>query len=180
MLNFPPYTYAEDSALLGRFLSSIKQPGDLLEIGVGNGGNLSLALQNGRFKNITGTDILHLTSVRHDLPRSIELIKADAATCFRPESFDIVAFNPPYVPSEEIIDPATDGGKGGVEIPLRFLSGALNVLRDDGIVVMILSSEDSLDALEHYCQNKNLEIKKVGQTPLFFETLVLFVINRRK
>ena len=62
------------------------------------------------------------------------LILADAASCFMDGCFDLVAFNPPYVPSGKIEDVAVDGGAEGTEVALRFLEEALRVVeegRDD-------------------------------------------------
>jgi len=177
-LNTDPYIYAEDSAFLGEFLSAFEKSGNYLEIGVGNGGNILVAL--GKFGSVVGTDLLNLISLRRAVPRSAELIQADRANCFRPNVFDVIAFNPPYVPTGKIFDLATDGGIDGMEVPLKFLSSALKALKPNGIVVMLLSSENSLDSLNDYCEVNHLDLRRVDKKSLFFETLFLFVISRAK
>jgi release factor glutamine methyltransferase len=179
-MNETPYLYSEDSNLLGKFLSNLEGSGSYLEIGAGNGGNLLEANRGHKFENVVGTDIFSLDKIREELPRDVELVLADKASCFRAGTFDVVAFNPPYVPSIGIQDPTTDGGYGGIEIPLLFLSSALFVLKENGIVVMILSSEDSLKEVETFCSARNLILTRALETKLFFESLYVFVVSRKK
>src|SRR5690242_3259330 len=79
-----------------------------LEIGFGSGAVLQILTE--RFKFVVGTDI-GMTSGPPKTSTAEEVI-ADRATCFRAHVFDLVAFNPPYLPSESIEDVTTDGGKG--------------------------------------------------------------------
>jgi len=172
------YVYSEDSRLLGEFLSSIDDSGAILEIGTGNGGNLSLIHQRGKFQLIVGTDLMPLFYLRDHAPKDVELIQADKASCFRPASFDLVVFNPPYVPSDVFDDITVDGGRGGIEKPLEFLSSALSVVRRDGKIAMVLSSEDSIAALESYCESLGLFSVKVLEAKLFFESLFVYLITK--
>lgn len=174
-----PYVYSEDSKLLGDYLVTLEEADSFLEIGAGGGGNLLRAEKSRLFDSIVGTDLSSLVSLRKQLPRSIELITTDRASCFRPSSFDLIAFNPPYLPSEGVEDLAVDGGAGGIEIPLKFLEGAISVLRADGKVVMLLSSEDSIEELNSFCKKENLLFKKVAESNLFFESLFVFLITRK-
>lgn len=171
------YVYSEDSKLLGEFLLTLNDSGALLEIGAGNGGNLSLVQKLGKFEMIVGTDILPLLSARTKLPRGIELIQTDRASCFRPESFDVIVFNPPYVPSNGFDDVTVDGGHAGMEKPLEFLSSALLVLKRKGKIAIVLSSEDSLAVLENYCESHNLLSARVLEAKLFFESLFVYLIT---
>jgi release factor glutamine methyltransferase len=174
-----PYRYSEDSRLLGEYLSTMEGSGSFLEIGVGGGRNLTRLELLHKFDRIVGTDLMNLAQVRKELPRSLELIVADKASCFRSGSFDIIAFNPPYLPSESIEDRAIDGGRGGVEVPLQFLDSALSVLRSGGRIIMLLSSDDSLEDLKKFCEEHDLLLAKVAETALFFEWLFVFLIIRK-
>jgi len=173
------YRFSEDSRLLGEYLSKMEGSGSILEIGVGGGGNLSKLELLRKFDRIVGTDLINLALIRKELPRSVELVVADKASCFRADTFDIVAFNPPYLPSESIEDRATDGGRGGVEVPLQFLNSALSVLKIGGRIVLLLSSDDSLEDLEQFCEERNLSLAKVAESALFFEWLFVFLITRK-
>jgi release factor glutamine methyltransferase len=168
-----PYVYAEDSRLLGDSILSLDDSDSFLEIGAGYGGNL-LKVKD-KFRIAVGTD-LNL-EVRNDFP-PVELVVADKASCFRSSSFDLVAFNPPYVPSEGIKDRTIDGGRNGMEIPLEFLSSALEVLKPGGRVAMVVSSENSIDELEDFCVKRGLQATRIAEARLFFESLFVYLINR--
>ncbi len=172
--------YSEDSELLGKYLITLEGSGSFLEIGVGGGSNLSSVDRGRRFERIVGTDLLPLSSIRQELPRSIELAVTDRASCFRASTFDVIAFNPPYVPSGKIEDITTDGGLGGVEVPLQFLSSALSVLKPEGKIVMLLSSDDTIADLQQFCEKESLHFSKVAESELFFESLFVYLITREK
>jgi release factor glutamine methyltransferase len=174
-----PYRYSEDSRLLWKALSDIGGAGVFLEIGVGSGGNISKLSHQRGFDRIIGTDLMNLAEIRNQVPKSVELVNADRASCFRGEIFDLIAFNPPYLPSEEILDLATDGGRGGIEVPLQFMESALSVLRTDGRILMVLSSDDAIDEVKLYCERHELLMTKVSEAGLFFETLFVFQISRK-
>jgi len=170
-----PYIYAEDSKLLGEVISYMDDSDSFLEIGAGNGGNLLKAKD--KFKLAVGTDIS--PKVRNDFPPTLQLVIADKASCFRPSSFDFIAFNPPYLPSEEIKDRTTDGGQCGIEIPLEFLSSALEVLKPEGKIALVVSNEDSIEELEDFCRKNGLQATKIAEAGLFFESLFVYLISYR-
>ena len=111
-----PYIYAEDSRLLGDAVSSLDDTDSFLEIGAGNGGNLVRVKD--KFRLVVGTDIN--LEIRSGFSPVVQLVIADKVSCFRSSSFDLVAFNPPYVPSEGIKDqndrwrPKRDGNSIGI------------------------------------------------------------------
>jgi release factor glutamine methyltransferase len=146
-----------------------------LEIGVGNGGNLQAAQK--KFDTVAGTDIASVAYAKKSNPTS-ELVVADRASCFRPSTFDVVAFNPPYLPTATIVDKAVDGGEGGIEVPIRFLESAIEVIRNNGRVLVLLSSESKLDSFLDYCEKNSLAVNKLCEKKLFFETLVVFEIRK--
>jgi release factor glutamine methyltransferase len=169
------YVSREDSELLRQALS-VSSGEFLLEIGLGYGSNLESAI--GNFKTLVGTDIRR-DGVYPELARSnLDIIIAETATCFRTAVFDTVAMNPPYLPSEMIDDLATDGGRGGFEVPQMFLDEALRVLKSDGRALIVLSSETNLRLFEEYCMKNSISFKKILQRKLFFETLFVFELRK--
>ena len=97
-----------------------------------------------------GTDVLSLAQAVA-AKGDAEVVLADRATCFREAVFDLVAFNPPYLPSEGIEDRTVDGGKGGLEVPLAFLEEGLRVMKPDGRAVLLLSDEADLTEFKRVC-----------------------------
>ncbi len=65
-----------------------------------------------------------------------------------------------------------------MEVPLQFLASALSVIKQDGKIATVLSSEDSLGDLEQFCKSRHLQFRKVAELALFFETLFVFLISR--
>ncbi|MDV3277757.1 MAG: hypothetical protein LYZ69_04730 [Nitrososphaerales archaeon] len=150
--------------------------GACLEVGAGNGGSL-LELSRS-FRVVVGTDV-----VRPDASDWREAgssyIMADAAACFRSGSFDLVAFNPPYVPSEGIADRAVDGGREGVEVALHFLREAMGAVKEDGKILMLVSSDNPLRVLEQECDARGCTMRRVADARLFYETLSVYEVSRR-
>lgn len=171
-----PYLASEDSALLRRVLR-LYSGGACLEIGAGNGGNLIELSKS--FELVAGTDV-----VRPDASdwreAGANYIVADAASCFRRRSFDLVAFNPPYLPSDGTTDRAVDGGTGGVEVALQFLREAMAVVREDGKILMLVSSENPIRELELECEAAGFTLRRVTESRLFYETLGIYEVSRRR
>ncbi len=164
-----PYIASEDSALLRSALGGYSG-GSALEIGAGNGGNL-VGLAN-RFGRVVGTDI-QSPGLSDWKGSGVDFILADAATCLRSETFDLVVFNPPYLPVELGDDPAVEGG-GGLEVPKNFLREALRVVKKTGRVVFLLNDEARVDEFGEICAIGGFALKKVAERRLFFEGLAVY------
>ena len=148
-----------------------------LEIGFGSGAVISSVSK--RFRLAVGTDIIGLDEARLALgPPPVELALADRATCFQDRVFDLVFFNPPYLPAEAIEDEAVDGGPTGVEVPVSFLEEGLRVLADGGTIVALLSNEGDLRSFLSHCEILGLAVESVIEKRLFFETLSVLTIRR--
>ena len=92
--------------------------------------------------------------------------------------FDVVFFNPPYLPSEVMEDEAVDGGPTGVEVPVSFLEDGLRVLREGGVVVALLSTEGDVGSFLTRCASLGLLVDPIAEKRLFYETLSVFRIRR--
>ena len=166
------YLSSEDSLLLRRALR--RYSGDsCLEIGAGNGGGLVELAK--RFNLVVGTDILRPEAGSDG---SESFVLADRASCFRDSTFDLVAFNPPYLPSGRVEDPAVDGGRDGVDAALSFLQEAMRVVNAKGRIVMLLSSFNPRERIEALCREHRRRMTLEGSIHLFFERLSVYVIER--
>ncbi len=169
-----PKTYipSDDSALLIDALRDYRGE-TFLEIGFGSGAVISSLA--GRFSVAVATDLaapLGTTDAK-------VLFLADRASCFRDRVFDLVAFNPPYLPSEGIDDRTVDGGAGGVEVPMLFLVDALRVLRNDGKIIALLSDSGDVQRFLAHATRLGLSAKERRRKRLFYETLLVFELSRR-
>ncbi len=165
------YLASEDSLLLRRVLQRFSGQ-SCLEIGSGNGGNLSELVK--RFSFVVGTDI-----APPEMPLSGgEFVLADRASCFRDSTFDLVAFNPPYLPSDVLEDLAVDGGRDGVDAAVAFLEEAVRVVKAMGTIVILLSSHNPRERIELICREKGLAMTLADSERLFYENLAVYVIGR--
>jgi release factor glutamine methyltransferase len=142
------YEPAEDSILLLKNLVNIKNK-EVLEIGVGTG-LISIACAKKGAKKVVGVDIN---------PYAVKLAKENAklnnvdVLFFESDlfenvngKFDIILFNPPYLPTSEddkiesYLNYAFDGGKNGREILDRFIDNLPKYLKKGGVAQILQSS----------------------------------------
>lgn len=168
------YRPSDDTFLLRSALSG-QRGHSFLEIGAGNFGSLSELEKN--FDLVVGTDLIKPDNIKEIICRG-EIIIADSATCFRENTFDLVAFNPPYLPSEEIIDLTIDGGKEGIEVALRFLSEAIRVVKSNGKIIFLLSSHNPIEKVEELCKVNGFKLRKLKEKRLFFESIYILEAYR--
>ncbi len=171
------YNPSEDSRLLQSVISSYDGE-NFLEIGTGSGFILEKAAT--RFQLVVGSDVHIDRRKPREFPQPrFEFVLADRATCFRENSFDIVAFNPPYLPSDTIEDITIDGGIEGVEVPISFLQDAKRVLKPEGRIIMLLSSESSEKKIQACCSALQLSIRPIASLRIFYESLTVYELKRK-
>lgn len=168
------YLSSDDSALLRNALRSHSGE-SCLEIGAGNCGGL-IELSE-RFQLAVGTDIRRPSD---SMRGSAEFFLADAASCFRGGCFDLVAFNPPYLPSSDIVDSAVDGGDNGVAVAAHFLSDAMRVVRGTGRIVFVLSDASPLGPIRSTCEEEGFCLRLIETRRLFYESLSVYEVSRAR
>jgi len=108
---------------------------------------------------------------------NIEYLCCNAADALRAE-FDLIVINPPYLPSDEIDDPAVDGGEYGIEIAINMLRSAIRVLAYNGSIYMLLSSLARYDILIEYANELGLHVSIVSNKSLWFEELIVIRVTK--
>lgn len=88
------------------------------------------------------------------------------------EKFDLIVFNPPYLPTKGE-DLAWDGGKDGIEIIKKFLEEAKNYLEKDGMIYIVLSSLCNIEKLKKLFEKK-YKFEEVLKQNFFFEKLYVY------
>jgi methylase of polypeptide subunit release factors len=168
-----PYLAAQDSALLRKVL--VRYSGEkCLEIGSGNAGNL-VELSR-RFGLVVGTDLVRPT-MEDWKDGHADYLLTDGAACLRPSIFDFVAFNPPYIVAD-IGDRTIEGGTS-LEVPLSFLREALRVVKETGVVLMLLNDQADLEEFRDVCAGYGFSLEPTDSERAFFEQLTVFVASRR-
>lgn len=142
------YQPDEDSFLLLRAAMGEITPGDrVLEVGTGSG-YVSSHLPSCRI--VIGTDV-NPHAVLISRRAGVQMIRTDIAVGLRSGSFDLILFNPPYLPTipEERLDDwleyALDGGETGRDVIARFLQEIPSVLRPGGRILLLISSYTGLE-----------------------------------
>jgi methylase of polypeptide subunit release factors len=168
-----PYLASEDSALLRMALGKYSG-GSCLEIGAGNGGNL-VDLSN-RFDLVVGTDLVR--PAMSDWKAGANFVLADSASSMRGSTFDLVAFNPPYIAVEASGDIAVEGGRD-LEIPKLFLQDALRAVRKGGAVVFLLGEDGKREEFERICAEQGFTLRRLQSRRVFFEELSVYEATQK-
>jgi release factor glutamine methyltransferase len=175
------YNPAEDTFLLLRHAERMVE-GDVLEMGTGSG-YIAIELSRlPRVKRVVGVDsdpnavvIARNNALEAGVLDTTTFLESDLFQNLGDSRFDWILFNPPYLPSEGVIDePSWAGGSEGGELLMKFLSEAPSHLLSGGSILAVVSSHTNFDfekAEYHY------KIVVLEEVSLFFETLscMLFV-----
>lgn len=165
-----PYIFSEDTELILDVAKLIKGK-RCIELGCGNCYVLEELTK--KFDLAIGTDLVMPSRLKKDT----EFVITDLASCFRDEVFDFAFANPPYLPSDEIIDLAVDSGKDS-SVTVRFVEEALRVLKIGGKLYILLSSLSDIDKVLDFAFSAGCKIKKIKERRLFFESLLVYEIEK--
>ena len=170
------YEPKEDSFLLVDALQAHMSKGDrILEVGCGSGIVSMFAVDNASL--VIATD-LNPYAVRCAKLNGITAIVGDLFAGIR-GSFDLIVFNPPYLPTSEgdylggWDDLMLDGGPDGRRTIKRFLDGIGEHLAPGGCILLLISSltgiKEVCDLMRHEC----LYVEQVAESKFFFEKLIV-------
>ncbi|MFT4867588.1 MAG: release factor glutamine methyltransferase [Candidatus Nanohaloarchaea archaeon] len=167
------YEPAEDSFLLKNYVSELDLEGKkTLDIGTGSGIiALEMAESGAR---VTAVDI-NPAAVEETRRRAdeegfeIDVIESGLFENVE-ESFDLITFNPPYLPGEEGAgdEEIWRGGETGIELTEKFLDQVDDYLEEEGFALVIVS-----DRADHERLIDRYGLEVVERRSLWFETLLL-------
>lgn len=160
------YEPRKDSYMFKNYLQGLNLEGKkALDMGTGSGILARTMLDKG--SDVTAVDINPEAS--NEIPEEANFIKSDLFENIEGE-FDLIVFNPPYLPGEEEIDGSETwrGGEKGTEVTERFLDQASDYLKERGkVLTMVSSLSDYQDLLDRH------ELEIVRSEKLSFEELYL-------
>ena len=162
------YKPAEDTFFLADNIQNEKGHA-ALDIGTGSG-FLANVLSN-NFELVVATDIIFdaLKKAHESVENCICCNSADALHY----SFDLVVCNLPYLPSDQVADPAVDGLEEGLGITSGIIKSASNTVGKNGKLVFLTSSLANYQELIRRTESLGFSAKIVSKKKLFFEELIL-------
>ena len=170
------YEPAEDSFLLKKHVKEYAQDKIVLDLGTGSG---ILAEEAKKYaKKILAADI-NEEAIALVKSKGIPAVASDLFSNIK-EHFDLILFNPPYLPAEEAEDEdtarITTGGKKGFEMLEKFLSEAAKHLNTNGKILLIASTLTG--DVEYLFRKYNYLHKKIDEENLFFEKLFVYELRK--
>lgn len=185
------YEPSHDTELLAlAALQFVKPTMRVLEIGTGSGAIAILLAKKGA--KVVATDIFESVikcAMRNAGLNNVE-IDFRIGDLFEPvkgELFDMVVFNPPYLPKSEydhILAPeiyrAVVGGMKGNEIALRFIKELPAHLRDGGKALLVISTLSNPSEIIEIANNLGFNIAVLRTRRFFFETITVLVFSLGK
>ncbi|MGI0101992.1 MAG: HemK2/MTQ2 family protein methyltransferase [Nitrosotalea sp.] len=162
------YKPAEDTLFLADNIQNEKG-NTALDIGTGSGFLARVLCDNFEFVEATDINFSALKEAHEIVENCICCNAADTLNC----NFDLVVCNLPYLPSEEIVDPAVDGLAEGLGIATNIIKSASNVVRQKGKMVYLTSSLANYQELVRRTELLGFSVKIIAKKKLFFEELVL-------
>ncbi|MEM2083554.1 MAG: methyltransferase [Nitrososphaerota archaeon] len=112
----------------------------------------------------------------------VDIVCGDCLTFLKNKIFfELIVFNPPYLPSEnfnkKIFDLSWSGGKRGYEITLKFLREAKKHINKKG-TIMIVSSSYIINEVLNIIKKMKLKYSIKKEKSMFFEKIYIVEIKK--
>ena len=172
------YQPSDDSFLLAEFVKREIKKDDftnVLDMGSGSGIQAEIAIKSGiNPKNIVLVDINPdaIKLLKKKFPKSKIILSDLFSKIPKKSEFDLIIFNPPYLPDHEFDKGAdTSGGKKGSEVLNKFLKKAKLHLAENGKILVLISNFTKGIDWQDY------EKKLLGTKKIFFEELYILELS---
>ncbi|MEM2925524.1 MAG: class I SAM-dependent methyltransferase [Methanocellales archaeon] len=168
---YPP---SEDTFLLLKAaLEEVKRGEFVLEIGTGCGIIANFLKEKAR---VIATDI-NPHAVKCAKANGIEVVRTDLLAGLKPQrQFDVIIFNPPYLPESESngswLGKAWSGGRVLID---RFLNETPNYLNENGRILLVVSSITGVEDVKERMQSLGFKINQIARERYFFEEIMVLV-----
>lgn len=186
------YQPAEDSALLAEAVVDHAE-GRFLEVGTGSGWVAERAAREANVERVVASDVNpHAcesarergATLREEGHLGIDAVRGNLLDPFREDSFDTVAFNPPYLPTDpdnewdDWMEQALSGGETGRKFLDPFVDDVGRVLRPGGRVLLLVSSLAGFDDVVARVESAGFDHETVVQESYPFEVLSILRLTK--
>ena len=184
------YEPAEDTLLAAEILLR-NINGDRLEVaetGTGTGTLGIIAALDKRVSHVTLSDISEeaLECAKENaglngVEGKCTFIKSDLFDKIK-GNFDIIIFNPPYLPDDDEVKSGKNwwsGGPTGIEITKLFIEQAAAHLNNNGIIIIVERSLAESKNLHDFIDANGLMIVDSEKVHIFFEDIVALALKRK-
>lgn len=175
------YSPGDDTFLMLDAITKISVGGkQVLDVGTGSGILGLFCASRGALVTVTDVDQLaleHAQKAARVLGLSFQTILSDMFSNVQGK-FDLVTFNPPYLPSSTVEDRTVDGGRGGIALSKRFLGGLADYLKCDGTALLLISTLNDSGSLISEA-NPEFQCEVLAKRQLFFEELQVLSVRFR-
>ncbi|MFB6183040.1 MAG: HemK2/MTQ2 family protein methyltransferase [Haloarculaceae archaeon] len=176
------YGPAEDSELLASVAAErVRADQRVLDVGTGSGFVAARVAEIGA--TVVGVDVSPL-ACRRARENGVDVVRGDLVAPFRDDAFDVVLFNPPYLPTPgdegwgDWMDLALSGGETGRAVIDPFLETVGRVLAPGGTVYLLVSTLTGVDEVRDRAMAAGLEGAPVGESSHPFEKLLVLALTR--
>ena len=179
------YEPAEDSFLLKEAIK--EHMNQLAELGVMNTEFSSLDMGTGtgilaeelikHTDNVTAAEINKETinQIENKINKKIKLIHTNLFEKIPKQKFDLITFNPPYLPKGNYPeDIELTSGETGLDTTIKFLKQAKEYLSENGTILFIASSLAKLELLEKTMQEQDYKFKQIKKQHISFEDIIVY------
>lgn len=174
------YEPKEDSYLLEKEVRKYSKGKKVLDMGSGSGIQALAAINSGAAE-VLAADI-DKESIKYLKNYRINSIQSNLFSNIK-EKFDLIVFNPPYLPFDSREDEEskiiTTGGRKGDEIIIKFLKKAKQHLTKSGIILIVLSSLTPRKRILKSLKDLSFKKEILSTINLFMESLEVWKIYKK-
>ena len=173
------YQPAEDSRLLAETAAAYVDRDDrVLDVGTGSG-YVARQVADETGAEVIASDLNPHACREARAKAGVPVVRANLLSPFSEGAFDVVAFNPPYLPTEpdrewgDWMEAALSGGETGREVVEPFLEDLRRVLAPDGDAFLLVSSLTGVDAVRDHARASGLTTMEAASESHSFERLIV-------
>ncbi|SEW30866.1 HemK2/MTQ2 family protein methyltransferase [Halobacterium jilantaiense] len=177
------YQPAEDTHLLAdAAVGEIPSRARVLDVGTGSG-YVAATVRDETGADVVGAD-LNPFAVRQAADRGVPVVRSDLVSPFRADAFDVVVFNPPYLPRDEDaerddwMEVALSGGETGREVVEDFFDTVGRVLAPEGFALVLVSTLTGVEEVVEYAGERGFSAAAIREESFPFETLTVLKLRR--